>query len=47
MLVAPRRPGHRTYGQYRVYGMNIIVNTHTDFVHLAALPAWARRQGWW
>jgi magnesium transporter len=41
-----------------VYGMNIIVNTHTDFVQLAAvlvvmagmsgaLLRWARRHGWW
>ena len=41
-----------------VYGMNIIVNDHTDFVHLAAvlvvmasisalLLRWAKRQGWW
>jgi Mg2+ and Co2+ transporter CorA len=41
-----------------VYGMNVIVNAHTDFTHLAAvltvmavmsatLLAWAKRQGWW
>ena len=41
-----------------VYGMNVIVNSRTDFVHLAvvltvmvamsaALLRWARRQGWW
>jgi Mg2+ and Co2+ transporter CorA len=41
-----------------VYGMNIIVNDHTDFAHLAvvllvmsavsvALLRWAKRQGWW
>ncbi len=41
-----------------VYGMNIIVNDHTDFPHLAvvlavmvamsaALLRWARRHGWW
>jgi Mg2+ and Co2+ transporter CorA len=41
-----------------IYGMNVIVNTDTDFPHLAvALTAmggvsfgtlhWARRQGWW
>jgi Mg2+ and Co2+ transporter CorA len=41
-----------------VYGMNIIVNTETDFVHLAwvlavmllmsaALLVWAKRHGWW
>lgn len=41
-----------------VYGMNIIVNTRTDFPHLAvvlsvmvvmcaALLTWAKRQGWW
>jgi magnesium transporter len=41
-----------------VYGMNLIVNSRTDFVHLAvvlavmaamsaALLRWARRQGWW
>jgi Mg2+ and Co2+ transporter CorA len=41
-----------------IYGMNVMVNTDTDFPHLAvALTAmggvslgtlhWARRQGWW
>ena len=41
-----------------VYGMNIIANDRTDFLHLAAvllvmatisgtLLRWARRQGWW
>jgi Mg2+ and Co2+ transporter CorA len=41
-----------------VYGMNIIVNTHTDFPHLAVVLAimlvmsailltWAKRRGWW
>ena len=41
-----------------VYGMNIIVNDHTDFPHLAVvltvmaiisgiLLTWAKRQGWW
>jgi magnesium transporter len=41
-----------------IYGMNVIVNTRTDFVHLAvvlavmalmsaALLRWAKRQGWW
>jgi magnesium transporter len=41
-----------------VYGMNIIVNTRTDFPHLgvilaimivmsAALLTWAKRRGWW
>jgi Mg2+ and Co2+ transporter CorA len=41
-----------------IYGMNVIVNTHTDFVHLTvvllvmlamsvALLIWAKRQGWW
>jgi magnesium transporter len=41
-----------------VYGMNIIANDRTDFLHLAAVLAvmatisgtllrWARRQGWW
>jgi len=41
-----------------VYGMNIIVNYHTDFAHLtvvvlvmvamsALLLRWAHRQGWW
>jgi magnesium transporter len=41
-----------------VYGMNVIVTTHTHFVHLAVvlvvmaamsslLLRWARRQGWW
>jgi magnesium transporter len=41
-----------------IYGMNIIVNAHTDLLHLAAvlvvmaamsaaLLRWARRQGWW
>jgi Mg2+ and Co2+ transporter CorA len=41
-----------------VYGMNIIVNDHTDFPHLAVVLAvmaaisvvllrWAKRQGWW
>jgi magnesium transporter len=41
-----------------VYGMNIIANDRTDFVHLAAvllvmatisatLLRWAKRQGWW
>jgi magnesium transporter len=41
-----------------VYGVNIIVNTHTDFVHLTillivmaalsiAMLRWARQQGWW
>jgi Mg2+ and Co2+ transporter CorA len=41
-----------------VYGMNIIVNSRTDFPHLAtvvtlmvivsvALLIWAKRQGWW
>jgi Mg2+ and Co2+ transporter CorA len=41
-----------------VYGMNIIVNYHTDFPHLGvvlgimtvmsiALLAWAKRRGWW
>ena len=41
-----------------VYGMNIIVNNHTDFPHLAVVLAimtvvsvvllrWAKRQGWW
>jgi magnesium transporter len=41
-----------------VYGMNIIVNDHTDFPHLAVVLAimvvmsvgllhWARQQGWW
>ncbi|HEV8627959.1 MAG TPA: magnesium transporter CorA family protein [Acidimicrobiia bacterium] len=41
-----------------IYGMNVIVNTDTDFPHLAvaltimglaamATLAWARRQGWW
>jgi Mg2+ and Co2+ transporter CorA len=41
-----------------VYGMNVIVNDHTDFPHLAVvllvmvtisatLLRWARRQGWW
>jgi magnesium transporter len=41
-----------------VYGMNIIVNDRTDFIHLAAVLAvmaaisamllrWAKRQGWW
>jgi magnesium transporter len=41
-----------------VYGMNIIVNSRTDFPHLAAvlavmvvmsgaLLAWTKRQGWW
>jgi magnesium transporter len=41
-----------------IYGMNIIVNERTDFVHLTALLAvmvtisamllrWAKRQGWW
>jgi magnesium transporter len=41
-----------------IYGMNVIVNARTDFVHLgvvlavmaamsAALLRWAKRQGWW
>jgi magnesium transporter len=41
-----------------VYGMNIIANDRTDFLHLAAvllvmatisgtLLRWAKRQGWW
>ena len=41
-----------------IYGMNVIVNGETDFVHLtvvlvvmaamsAALLRWAKRQGWW
>jgi Mg2+ and Co2+ transporter CorA len=41
-----------------VYGMNIIVNNHTDFPHLGvvlaimivmsiALLTWAKRRGWW
>jgi magnesium transporter len=41
-----------------VYGMNIIVNDHTDFPHLAVVLAamiaisavllrWAKQQGWW
>lgn len=41
-----------------IYGMNVIVNEETDFVHLsvvlvvmaamsAALLRWAKRQGWW
>ncbi|HEV8651470.1 MAG TPA: magnesium transporter CorA family protein [Actinomycetes bacterium] len=41
-----------------IYGMNVIANARTDFVHLAvvlvvmaamsaALLRWARRQGWW
>jgi len=41
-----------------IYGMNIIVNARTDFVHLAVVLAvmasisamllrWAKRQGWW
>jgi magnesium transporter len=41
-----------------VYGMNVIVNSRTNFVHLGAvltvmtimsatLLAWAKRQGWW
>jgi Mg2+ and Co2+ transporter CorA len=41
-----------------VYGMNVIVNDHTDFPHVVAVLAvmaamsatllrWAKRQGWW
>jgi Mg2+ and Co2+ transporter CorA len=41
-----------------IYGMNVIVNTNTDFPHLGfalatmavvslATVLWARRQGWW
>jgi Mg2+ and Co2+ transporter CorA len=41
-----------------IYGMNVIVNARTNFLHLAvvllvmvamsaALLRWARRQGWW
>ena len=41
-----------------IYGMNVIVNTHTDFPHLiviliimlaisVTLLIWAKRQGWW
>jgi Mg2+ and Co2+ transporter CorA len=41
-----------------VYGMNVIVNTRTDFPHLTVvisimvvisvtLLIWAKRQGWW
>ena len=41
-----------------VYGMNVIVNDRTDFVHVAIVLAvmaamsglllgWAKRHGWW
>ena len=41
-----------------VYGMNVIVNTETDWIHLAFVLAvmlaisgvllrWTKRQGWW
>lgn len=41
-----------------IYGMNVIVNSRTDFPHVwaaltvmalisVAMLQWARRQGWW